>query len=255
MDNELQALVLIISFASLLAAFWLSRSTWSKGQIGERKINKALKRHLDKKKYRLLADLTLPTRDGETTQIDHVVISQYGIFVIETKNMSGWIFGDIHQAQWTQVIFKWRSKFQNPLRQNFGHVKTVQHLLELDDHQVHNLVAFVGTGEAKTELPPNIVWSSKSLVHRIRSEQSEVIQADRVDVLVSRLSEARLRRGSRTNRQHIENVANQISTRGPGEDLCPRCGAKMRERTNKRTGHRFLGCSKFPRCRGARKLS
>lgn len=69
--------------------------------------------------------MTLDTPDG-TTQIDHVFLSPFGVFVLETKNMRGWIFGSENQAQWTQQIFKQRFKFQNPTRQNYKHLKALE---------------------------------------------------------------------------------------------------------------------------------
>jgi len=67
-----------------------------KGVLGEFKVNLATKLFLDKRIYTLLKNVTLPTADG-TTQIDHVIVSRYGVFVIETKNMKGWIFGSAQQ--------------------------------------------------------------------------------------------------------------------------------------------------------------
>ena len=58
----------------------------------------------NKKGYYLFNDLTLETPD-ETTQIDHVIISRFGIFVIETKNFTGWIFGSENQKQWTKTTY------------------------------------------------------------------------------------------------------------------------------------------------------
>lgn len=99
----------------------------------------------------MLKDLTLPSRGG-TTQIDHVVVSRFGIFVIETKNMKGWIYGSADQAQWTQVIYRHKSKFQNPIRQNYKHVKAIQELLDVEVHNLHSVVAFIGSGVPKTAL-------------------------------------------------------------------------------------------------------
>jgi len=79
------------------------KSPFGKGLLGEILVNFTINMRLDKQKYHLLKNITLPTDNG-TTQIDHVVISQYGIFVIETKNMRGWIFGNEHQKTWTQKI-------------------------------------------------------------------------------------------------------------------------------------------------------
>ena len=67
------------------------KSAWFKGVIGELLVNFLLSKFLDKEQYHLIKNVTLPTDDG-TTQIDHIVVSQFGVFVIETKNMKGWIF-------------------------------------------------------------------------------------------------------------------------------------------------------------------
>ncbi|AVO53797.1 nuclease-related domain-containing protein [Ectopseudomonas mendocina] len=83
----------------------LLKSPWAKGQIGELLVRLFAHWQLDKQTYRRLHNVTLNTPDG-TTQIDHVFLSPYGIFVLETKNMSGWIFGSEKQAQWTQKLYK-----------------------------------------------------------------------------------------------------------------------------------------------------
>ncbi len=128
------------------------------GAEGERRVNSTLSRKLDDRDYTILEDLTLPTSHG-TTQVDHIVLSRFGIFVIETKNMSGWIFGGKSQAHWTQVMRRHKSQFQNPLRQNYHHVKVIQDLLGIRLDQLDNLVAFVGSAEPKTEMPPNVFWN------------------------------------------------------------------------------------------------
>lgn len=89
--------------AALLIA--LLKSPWAKGHIGELLVRLFANWQLDKQTYRRLHNVTLDTPDG-TTQIDYVILSPYGIFVLETKNMSGWIFGSEKQAQWTQKLYK-----------------------------------------------------------------------------------------------------------------------------------------------------
>ena len=91
-----------------------------KGYIGEKQVSKRL-RKLNKRKYKVLNNVLLKTANG-STQIDHVVISIYGIFVIETKNYKGLIFGSENDENWTQVIYKNKGKFRNPIKQNYGHV-------------------------------------------------------------------------------------------------------------------------------------
>ena len=142
----------LLIFVPVLVLTLILRSARFKGKLGEFKANVGVTLLLDRKIYRLIENVTLPV-GGETTQIDHLVVSPYGIFVIETKNMKGWIFGQPNQAQWTQVIYRFKQKFQNPLLQNKMHVKAVQDLLGLEPDQVHNVVLFVGTCTFKTPMP------------------------------------------------------------------------------------------------------
>lgn len=136
------------------------KTPFAKGLIGELLVNIAIKIRLDKSLYHLMNNVTLPTEDG-STQIDHILVSQYGVFVIETKNMSGWIFGSEHQKVWTQNIYKQKHKFQNPLHQNYKHAKTIESILGLDGEKVFSVVVFVGDSTFKTEVPPNTIDLSK----------------------------------------------------------------------------------------------
>lgn len=92
---------------------------------GEARVSRALKRRFGAPYYHLLNHVTLPLRGG-TTQIDHVLVSRFGVFVIETKDYRGWIFGSPHDRYWTQVLFRDKFRFQNPLRQNDKHARAVQ---------------------------------------------------------------------------------------------------------------------------------
>ena len=96
------------------------------GKRGENFVSRKLL-ELDSEHYKVLDDLMLPSRGNtNTTQIDHIVVSDFGIFCIETKSYSGWIFGHAQQQHWTQVIYRYKKKFYNPLRQNYAHIKAVE---------------------------------------------------------------------------------------------------------------------------------
>ena len=140
----------------VLSVLYFLKSLWFKGFAGEMMVHISAKIHLDKDRYHVLRNVTLPTADG-TTQIDHIIVSEYGVFVIETKNMKGWIFGGASQRQWTQKIFKYTKKFQNPLHQNYKHVETLKSILELTDRQIFSVVLFVGSNTFKTEMPENVI--------------------------------------------------------------------------------------------------
>ncbi|EPJ0794777.1 nuclease-related domain-containing protein, partial [Vibrio vulnificus] len=141
----------------LLIVVSIFKSRWFKGVFGEFLVNKLLSQ-LPDSDYTLVRNVTLPTDDG-TTQIDHIVVSRFGIFVVETKNMKGWIFGSKSQKQWTQKVYRHSSKFQNPLHQNYKHVKTLESLLAIDCEKLHSVVVFIGDSTFKTDMPENVTYA------------------------------------------------------------------------------------------------
>ncbi|MGU9544976.1 nuclease-related domain-containing protein [Bacillus cereus] len=100
-----------------------------KGKVGEKLVKRVLSK-LEPKKYYVLHNVTVYTEYGDTTQIDHIVIAETGVFVIETKNYEGWIYGTEKAARWTQGIFRKKQSFQNPLRQNYKHMKAIEWVME-----------------------------------------------------------------------------------------------------------------------------
>ena len=94
---------------------------------------------------------------SSTKQIDHVLVSRYGVFVIETKNYKGWIFANPKHDSWTQVLFRAKFKFQNPIHQNLRHVNAVKELLDfLPEHAIKSAVVFTGVAEFKSDLPTGV---------------------------------------------------------------------------------------------------
>jgi len=245
----LQDFLIYVLFALVLVAGWVLRSPWFKGARGETQVNSSLRKLLDEHEYQVFKDLTLPSRGG-TTQIDHVVVSRFGLFVIETKNMKGWIYGGADQARWTQVIYRHKSQFQNPIRQNYKHVKAVQELLGIEAHQLHNVVVFVGSGVPKTAMPNGVVWGVRSLAEYIKSKRAVVLGGNELGRLAKSLCENSFQPSVQTRRAHVRHVKTQVTKRRQDAGKCPRCGANLVERTNRQSGEQFLGCSRFPRCRG-----
>jgi restriction system protein len=193
----------------VLSVLYFFKSPWFKGVVGEMKVHISAKIHLNRGKYHILRNVTLPTTDG-TTQIDHVIVSQYGVFVIETKNMKGWIFGGARQKTWTQKIFKYTKKFQNPLHQNYKHVETLKSLLELTEQQIFSVVVFVGRGTFKTEMPNNVI-NGPELIRYIKSKDRPVILGTDVPMIVSKIEAERLVSSRETTKAHINHVKNIIA--------------------------------------------
>jgi restriction system protein len=168
---------------------------------GERFVREVITSNFKAPHSYLLNNITLPSLDG-TTQIDHILVSTKGVFVIETKQYSGWIFGDEKSKQWTQVLYRVKSKFQNPIHQNFKHVKTIQEQLNfLPKEQVHSVVVFVGDAEFKTQVPKNVVHLP-DLVSYIRNFNEDVISLNRVEFCVGRLECKRYEITRQTDVEH-----------------------------------------------------
>lgn len=236
-----------------------------KGARGERQVHNALTSVLDENEYRVLSDLILPITGG-TTQLDHILLSRFGIFIIETKNMSGWVFGGSDQKKWTQVQKGGkRRSFQNPLWQNYSHVKAVEQILGVDPKVLHNFVVFTGSAEPKTEMPENVAWGLRALSRLIALRRQLVLSDAQLSAFAQKLQGRALENNREVRKQHLqfvqEKAAAKTETRSsvPSNDVnqssCPRCGGEMVKRTNRKTGDTFWGCSEFPKCRGTRKVT
>lgn len=226
----------------------IAKTSWFKGVFGEWLVRVSAKFLLDKNEYRAIHNVTLKTPDG-TTQIDHVFVSRYGIFVVETKNYSGWIFGDEHQATWTQKIFKSTNKFQNPLRQNFKHIKALESLTKLPSEAFQSVIVFVGGSEFKTTMPPNVTYAGGYIAY-IKSKNDPILSLPEVESALSSITTGRLAPSLATNREHVKNVQRRLDP--DAARSCPKCGAEMIKRTVKsgdKLGQQFWGCSAFPKCR------
>ena len=181
----------------------------AKGIFGEGVVNLLAKIMLDKDDYHLIKNVTLRTNDG-TTQIDHVIVSRYGVFVIETKNMKGWIFGSPNQKMWTQKIYRHTSKFQNPLHQNYKHVKTLASLLGIREEKIYSVVAFVGESTFKTAMPENVT-EGRGWIRFVKSRRHPMLSDAEVKRIIREIEEGRLTRSLKTNREHVAHVKNIVN--------------------------------------------
>lgn len=248
----------LLSFWFLLPLFIVAtvvKSAWFKGIFGEFLVNFFVKWNLNKDVYHLIKNVTLPTEDG-TTQIDHIVVSVFGVFVVETKNLRGWIFGSTNQKMWTQQIFKHKNTFQNPLHQNYKHSKTLQSLLNLEDNQLHSVVVFIGESNFKTEMPDNVTYGM-GYIRYILSKTEKVLDLKQVLHITQAIESGRLQPSFKTNREHVRHVQTIIAEK-QNQQICPKCGRAMLLRETKKgvnAGKQFWGCSAFPKCRAVNSIS
>ena len=206
-------------FAPLLSTFWWilllfiavalfkAFKPFLKGKMGEFAVSAHVKLYLDKDHYILLNDCTLPDEQNQTTQIDHILLSPFGVFVIETKNYKGWIFGGERQKMWTQKIYKKSFKFQNPLHQNYKHQKVLEAVLAdiVDPALIHSVVVFMPDCEFKTQMPQN-VFRGAAWTDYIKSFADPVIPPMKLKRIQLRIEKEVLEKSWKTNRQHVENL-------------------------------------------------
>ena len=215
-----------------------------KGFFGEITIRILLK-FLDKDKYFVINDVMIPNSDGNTAQIDHIVVSTYGIFVIETKNYNGWIFGSENSINWTQVIYKTKNKFYNPILQNKGHIKALQEIL-IDFPSIKFIPIVVFTLNAdfkKLDVTSPVVYSIRLLKTIKMYTEQNILNSDLdkiYDIIVKANNDDKFAR-----KEHIERIKeNKCKTETV---KCPWCGGNLVERHG-RYG-KFTGCSNYPKCR------
>jgi hypothetical protein len=174
---------------------------------GEALLSRATLKNFGSPDYHLMNHVTLRMKDG-TTQIDHILVSRFGVFVIETKDYKGWIFGNAQHATWTQVLFKAKFKFQNPILQNLRHVRAVQDLLDfLPLGAVKSAVVFTGEAKFQTEVPQGVFSNLFGFVEYLREQTVEVMSVNRVQFCVGRLETARLAITRKTDVEHVESLA------------------------------------------------
>ena len=137
----------------------------SVGKEGEYEVARILKR-LPADEYFVLNDLMVTDARGITTQIDHVVISRFGLFVIETKCYKGWIFANPKNRFWTQSLYAggrgWfarseKYRFQNPIKQNWRHIYVLSERLKIPRRYFVNVVVFCGDASFMTAVPENVM--------------------------------------------------------------------------------------------------
>ena len=217
-----------------------------KGFFGEKTVALLLAT-LDKKKYRTINNLIIKA-EGESTQIDHVVISNYGIFVIETKNYKGWITGYESSNYWKQVIYKENNNFLNPIKQNEYHVKLLKSTLKLfAEVPYYPIVSFASEADIRVETNEDVVYE-EFLLRTIRSYKTEVISDDLKNDLFNYLKTIKMmnKNYAKEHVQNIERKKKKIKSEIKN-NICPRCGGLLKRRNGKHGS--FFGCSSFPKCR------
>jgi len=219
-----------------------------RGFMGEFWVKLELKK-LPKDKYVVLNDIMIKDEKG-THQIDHLVISMCGIFVIEMKNYYGLIKGKEFDNKWCQYLGKNKSYFLNPIHQNYGHIKSLSNLLKLDDKYFISIACF--SNQAKIDVKSNgIVTQVDYLKSEILKYKELLVENDIKElaniIISNNIDDKALRK------QHVKDIHTKINNDRKLENnmICPKCGNELVERNGKYG--KFIGCSNYPKCKYIKK--
>jgi ribosomal protein L37AE/L43A len=220
-----------------------------KGCFGELMTRFYLWLSLSKKRYFRYHNVILPYKNG-TTEIDQLVVSVFGLFIVETKNRKGWIFGSETQANWTQIIYGNSYPFQNPLKQVFRQQMVLSEFLQIHPNKIYPVIYFNGNCTFKTPMPENVI--NRSVGRYIKRFKNEVFTQKEVNQILYTIDKF-LSESNISKRDHIKSLKSRHSS----TTICPKCGSHLVKRTakiGKNAGKSFLGCSNYPKCKFTKEI-
>ena len=221
---------LLITFFIIIAVFIAYLKTpKGKGMLGEFLIKMLIGKTKPSEKY-IINNLMLKTENEKTSQIDHVVINPRGIFVIETKNYSGRIYGQENHQEWTQVLQygKIKNKLYNPIKQNKTHIYHISKVLS-EKLPITSAVVFV---QANVQhINASGVYTPLGL-KRLLKQGERALSFKQMELAYNELVAAN--QISVSNREHIKNI--QTIQEEIKQNICPRCGKTLFRKKGKGTG-------------------
>ena len=225
----------------LVALTVFLRTPQGRGWLGELKVKLVIGRTKPDIKY-VINNLTLRIGENKTSPIDHVVINEHGVFVIETKNYSGRIYGNETQLEWTQVLNygNVKNKLYNPIKQNRTHLYHISNLLN-GKLPLFSAVVFV---QGNTQyINASGVYNLRELRRLLKSNTGEYLSPEKMEEAYKTLLNAN--DASITKREHIQNI--NINKQNISSNICPRCGKALVLRKGKNGN--FMGCKGYPQCK------
>lgn len=237
--NLIKWTILIFLLSILLKKYYSS----IRGLFGEFWVKLELKK-LSKKDYKIINNLLIKNSSEKTIQIDHVVISQYGIFVIEMKNYHGIIIGNEHSNYWLQVLRGKKSNFYNPIFQNYGHIKALSEVLNIPEEKFKSIICF--SNECKLKVSSRtVVTYLDYLVKEIKKNNVNILSNH--EIIYNQINSLNIA-DNKIRNQHINSIKDKVSKDNQKIEqmICPRCGNKLILRTGKYGS--FYGCSSYPKC-------
>jgi len=243
-NNSIVFVLLLLLIAVAFLIYRIAKSK-IKGPVGELAVSLILSR-LNNTEYKILNNIVLE-RNGITSQIDHLVISKFGVFVIETKNFKGWITGGENSEYWNQTIFKFKARFYNPIRQNLSHISVLKNCLPLCPNLKYiSIIVFSPQARIMVRTNTHVV-ARYNLISTIKQYSSPIFDDEQVSKVYEQITSLDISR-KYDKRNHIQTIKQRVSERQRlvQRNICPRCGKALKIRNGK--FGEFWGCSNYPKC-------
>ena len=240
------SLILLLLLAIIFTCVVVSQNSYSlesRGERGENKVAQILGETVIGQQY-VINDLLFCNKSGQSCQIDHVFINKSGIWVIETKNFSGYIFGEENQREWTQVLANGnvKHKFYSPVKQNATHIYHLSKYLNVKN-VFQNVVVFLSHADISNVAADNVYLVDELEI--IKNKNTDVfLTAQKMEYYYNLLSELK-NNATISKEEHIENIHKKQAQIQQG--ICPRCGGRLVLRNGQRG--QFFGCSNYPQCK------
>lgn len=236
--------IIIILIVALFVLFKIMMPS-IKGKLGESKVS-AMLSFLPHDKYKVIDNVFIKSGD-RSVQIDHIVVSIYGIFVIETKNYKGWITGFEYSEQWTKNMYGKKYSFYNPIRQNRSHINALRKVLGFSEDKFIPIIAFSGASDLKVNTTTPVIYISQ-INQKIKTYTSPKFNADDLNNIVKQIISISAE-SNVSKQEHIKNIKTSISIKESkiASGICPYCQSRLVERNGKYGN--FIGCTNYPRCK------
>lgn len=182
-----------------------------KGARGEYRTSEQLEKAPFEKK--LLFNVYIPNRSGALTELDIIMISTKGIYVVENKNYSGWIFGDENSKNWCETIKGKKYFFYNPIKQNKSHIKNLEKLIKIGEEKYQSVIVFNANANLKkiTTESQNLHVITAQQIKKFLQEQNELpdqlSNTDMNEIYNKLLPGTQL--SEEEKKQHIERIKKQ----------------------------------------------
>ena len=234
-------LFLIVAILGTLVIVKLNSPEY-KGKTGEKLVAERLE-IIDGYKH-ILNDIML-NDNGKSRQIDHIAITEYGVYIIETKNYAGTIYGRETSNEWQQYLNGKCFKFKNPIHQNYGHLQVVNYYIDDITQEIYSVIAFIRRGKLKIDTTTPVIYEDQ-LAQYIRNHK-KVLNSEKIEKIYQTLIENQIT-NVQTIKDHNYNVKRykEYKQSLAENEICPRCNSKLIKRTGK--NGTFYGCSNFPKC-------